>query len=93
MRRVSSLFILLFLFVLFACAGTDVKKTPSASDQLAPDLTLADQDGKAWKLSNAVKDYRAVVARPFIPRTTPSFEYAKFVEFQQNNRKIRRPKK
>jgi len=37
------------------------KKTPSASDQLAPDLTLADQDGKAWKLSNAVKDYRAVV--------------------------------
>ncbi len=61
MRRVSSLFILLFLFVLFACAGTDVKKTPSASDQLAPDLTLADQDGKAWKLSNAVKDYRTVV--------------------------------
>jgi len=61
MRRVSSLFVLFFLFVVFACAGTDVKTTPSASGQLAPDFTLSDQDGKMWKLSDAVKNHRAVV--------------------------------
>ena len=44
-----------------ACAGTDVKTAPPASGQLAPDFTLVDQDGKAWKLSDAVKNHRAVV--------------------------------
>lgn len=61
MRRISSLFILFFLFVLFACAGTDVRTTTSVAGQIAPDFTLADQDGKTWKLSDAVKKYRAVV--------------------------------
>lgn len=61
MRRVSSLFILLVLVVMSTCAGTDVKTAPSASGQLAHDFTLSDQDGKLWKLSDAVKDYRAVV--------------------------------
>lgn len=61
MQRVSFLFILFFLFVLSACAGTDVKTTHPVSGQLAPDFTLSDQDGKMWKLSDAVKDYRAVV--------------------------------
>lgn len=42
-----------------ACAATDVKTTPSG--HIAPDFTLSDQDGKLWKLSDAVKDYRAVV--------------------------------
>lgn len=44
-----------------ACAGTDVKTTPSTSGQAAIDFTLPDQNGKLWKLSDAVKDYRAVV--------------------------------
>jgi cytochrome oxidase Cu insertion factor (SCO1/SenC/PrrC family) len=61
MRRISSLFIFLFLFVISACAGMDVKTTPSVSGQIAPDFTLTDQDGKAWNLSDAVKDYHAVV--------------------------------
>lgn len=61
MKRISTLFIFVFLFVISACAGTDVKTTPSASGQVAPDFTLADQDGKAWKLSDAVKNHRAVV--------------------------------
>ena len=59
MRRISFLFI--FLFVLFACAGTDVQTTPSASGQIAPDFTLTDQDGKPWKLSDVAKNHRAVV--------------------------------
>ncbi len=61
MRRISFLLIFLFLFVMSASAGTDVKTTSAASNQIAPDFTLADQDGKLWKLSDAVKDYRAVV--------------------------------
>ncbi len=61
MRRISSLFLFIFLFVIFACAGTDVRTTPSAAGQVAPDFTLSDQNGKVWKLSDAVKKYRAVV--------------------------------
>jgi len=48
-----------------------------------PDLTLADQDGKAWKLSNAVKDYRAVVLA-FYPKDDTKLWIRQFVEFQQN---------
>ena len=59
MRRVSSLFILFVLFVMSACAGTDVKTTPSG--HIAPDFTLSNQDGRLWKLSDALKDYHAVV--------------------------------
>lgn len=61
MRRIGSLLIILFLFVIFACAGTDVKTTSLPSGTKAPDFTLADQNGKLWKLSDAVKKYRAVV--------------------------------
>ncbi len=61
MKRISTLFIFIFLFIISACAGADVKATPSASSQIAPDFTLADQNGKLWKFSDAVKDYRAVV--------------------------------
>jgi cytochrome oxidase Cu insertion factor (SCO1/SenC/PrrC family) len=61
MRRISTLFIFLFLFVISAYAGTDVKTTPSTSSQVAPDFSLADQDGKLWKLSDVLKDYKGVV--------------------------------
>lgn len=61
MRRISHLFLFFFIFVISACAGTDVKTTSFLSGTKAPDFTLADQDGKVWKLSDAVKKYRAVV--------------------------------
>jgi cytochrome oxidase Cu insertion factor (SCO1/SenC/PrrC family) len=61
MRNLSSLLIFSFLFVLTACAATNHKTTFNASAQTAPDFTLSDQDGKLWKLSDAVKKYRAVV--------------------------------
>jgi len=61
MRNLSSLLIFSFLFVLTACAATNHKTTFHASAQTAPDFTLADQDGKLWKLSDTVKIYRAVV--------------------------------
>lgn len=55
MRNLSSLLIFSFLFVLTACAATNHKTTFNASAQTAPDFTLSDQDGKLWKLSDAVK--------------------------------------
>lgn len=61
MRRVFSLVIFLFLFLMTAYAETDVKTAPAFSGQKAPDFTLVDQDGKPWKLSDAVENYRAVL--------------------------------
>jgi cytochrome oxidase Cu insertion factor (SCO1/SenC/PrrC family) len=49
------------LFVLSACAGTDIQKTSDAPGQTAADFTLPDQEGKLWTLSDTLKDYRAVV--------------------------------
>lgn len=51
----------LMFFALCACAGADVKNTSDAPGQIAADFTLPDQDGKLWKLSDTLKDYRAVV--------------------------------
>ncbi len=61
MPKIKLLYVLLLLFVLSACAGADVKRTPSASGQTAVDFTLPDQDGKMWTLSETLKEYNAVV--------------------------------
>ena len=61
MGRTKIIAIALLLFVLSACAGTDVKNTSDAPGRTAADFTLPDQDGKLWTLSDTLKDYRAVV--------------------------------
>lgn len=61
MRQTKLIFIALALLVLCACAQAEIRNTSSESGQTAPDFTLSDQDGKMWKLSDTVKDYRAVV--------------------------------
>jgi len=61
MRQTNLIFITLIFFVLSACAGTDVKNTASIPGQTAHDFPLTDQDGKLWKLSDVLKDHRAVV--------------------------------
>ena len=61
MQQAKLLLLILILFVLWACASTDVKKISSAQGQTASDFTLSDQDGKLWKLSDVLKDYRGVV--------------------------------
>lgn len=61
MRQTRFIFIAIMLLALSGCAGTVVKTTPPATGQAAIDFTLPDQNGKLWKLSDAVKDYRAVV--------------------------------
>ncbi len=48
-------------FVLCASAFADEQDTPSAPTNTADDFTLSDQDGKMWKLSDVLKDYRGVV--------------------------------
>jgi peroxiredoxin len=49
------------IFLLCASASADVKNTSSIPGQTAYDFTLSDQDGKLWKLSDVLKDYRGVV--------------------------------
>lgn len=61
MRQTKLIFIALALLSLCACAQTEIKNTSSAPGQTAYDFTLPDQNGKLWKLSDAVKDHRAVV--------------------------------
>ena len=61
MLRTKIVLIAFLFFVLSGCAGTDVKTTLTAAGQAAVDFTLSDQDGKSWKLSDAVKDYRGVI--------------------------------
>jgi len=61
MRRMKVIVIVFLLFVLLACAGADIKNTSSAPGQTAADFTRPDQDGKFWKLSDVLKDHRAVV--------------------------------
>jgi len=61
MRFGKIIFVLLMFFTLWSCASADVKDTSSASGQTAADFTLPDQDGKLWKLSDVLKDHRAVV--------------------------------
>ncbi len=61
MLRTKIVLIAFLFFVLSGCAGTDVKTTSTGADQAAVDFTLSDQDGKSWKLSDAVKDYRGVI--------------------------------
>ena len=61
MDRVKWIVVVLMLLILLASAGAEAPNTPSSSSQAAPDFTLPDQDGKLWKLSDTLKDYRAVV--------------------------------
>jgi len=61
MNRTRLTMAVLMFLVVSACAGAEVQSTPSVTMQAAPDFTLADQDGKLWKLSDTLKDYRAVV--------------------------------
>ena len=61
MRRISLMMVLLFILVLAAGAKADVQAPSASPAQAAPDFALPDQDGKMWKLSDAVKEYRAVV--------------------------------
>jgi cytochrome oxidase Cu insertion factor (SCO1/SenC/PrrC family) len=61
MRQIKLIFISLFIFVLSACTGADVKNISSASARTAYDFELPDQDGKLWKLSDVLKGHRAVV--------------------------------
>lgn len=61
MRITKFVFLVLMFFLLSACASTSVKNASHVSGLPAPDFTLSDQDGTLWKLSDAVKNYRAVV--------------------------------
>ncbi len=61
MRRISLTIVLLFILSLSAGAKADVQASSAPPAQAAPDFTLPDQDGKMWKLSDALKEYRAVV--------------------------------
>jgi len=61
MRITKFVFFVLVFFILSACASTGAKNASPVSGQVAPDFTLSDQKGNIWKLSNAVKNHRAVV--------------------------------
>jgi len=61
MRRISLTIVLLFILALSAGAKADVQAPSAPPVEAAPDFTLPDQDGKMWKLSDALKEYRAVV--------------------------------
>jgi hypothetical protein len=61
MRKVHSIYALLLILTLAACAGAEIKNTSSATGRSAPDFALPDQDGKLWRLSDALKEHRAVV--------------------------------
>jgi len=60
--RTKILFLIVpIIFVLSGCASTVEKNTSRISGTTAHDFTLSDQNGKLWKLSDALKDYQAVV--------------------------------
>ncbi|MBN1365026.1 MAG: redoxin domain-containing protein [Syntrophaceae bacterium] len=61
MRTPKLFFIVLLFFVLWACASTGSKSSSHITGQNADDFTLSDQNGKLWKLSNVLKNNRAVV--------------------------------
>ena len=61
MQQIKLIMVMIAFLALTACAGVDVKGAPSGAFQAAPDFTLPDQDGKQWKLSDVLKDHRAVV--------------------------------
>lgn len=61
MRQVNFIFIGLALLLFTSCAGAGLKTDSTALGPQAVDFALPDQDGKIWKLSDTLKDYRAVV--------------------------------
>jgi len=61
MRTIKLLLFVFMFFVLCTSAFADVKNASSAPANTADDFTLSDQDGKMWKLSDALKEYRGVV--------------------------------
>ena len=61
MKIKKQIYVLIFLFVVCATAGAEVKTDVASPDQTAVDFTLPDQDGKMWTLSETLKDYKAVV--------------------------------
>ena len=61
MRPIKLILFVLMFSVLCTSAFADVKDASSAPANTADDFTLSDQDGKMWKLSDALKEYRGVV--------------------------------
>ncbi len=61
MRKTNFIIIGMIMLMLSACATANVKPTSQAAVQPVPDFTLADQNGKLWKLSDVLKDYKGVV--------------------------------
>ena len=61
MRWIKFILTALALLTLAACAGVDFKTSESAAGGKAADFVLPDQDGKMWKLSDVLKEHRAVV--------------------------------
>jgi|YelNatPaOPRAMG01_1025707.scaffolds.fasta_scaffold62773_1 hypothetical protein len=60
MRSIKLLLFVFLFFVLCAGAFADTQKTSPVSAK-AEDFTLFDQNGKTWKLSDVLKEYRGVV--------------------------------
>ncbi len=49
------------LVLITACASQTLNRQPGDAGALAPDFTLADQDGTPVSLSGVLKEYRGVV--------------------------------
>ncbi|MDD4092029.1 MAG: redoxin domain-containing protein [Smithellaceae bacterium] len=61
MKQTKFIFIVIVFLAFTVYAGSDAKTDMASPVQKAADFELPDQDGKMWKLSDAVKEYRAVV--------------------------------
>ncbi len=61
MQIKKTIYVLLLLFVLSACAGAEVKTDAIQPGQKAADFTLPDQNGKMWTLGETLKDYKSVI--------------------------------
>jgi len=61
MRPLKLLLLILTFFVLCTSAFADSQNTSSALAKAADDYTLSDQNGKMWKLTDVLKEYRGLV--------------------------------
>ena len=67
MRALKLLFLIFLIILLGSSASGDVNKTPPVSGTTAYDFTLPDQNGKLFKLSDVLKQYRGAVVA-FYPK-------------------------